>query len=160
MAEAAGGKVTFQLLWKGSRDNFKAATFHSKCDRVGPTVTVILSTKDKVFGGYTSEPWGFDTTGKRAFKYDPTAFVYSLTHKAKCATQKDQQYSIADNSSLGPCFGYGHDIYIGDSCNTYTGNYCAPVTYELPAGADSQTFLAGSYNYTVKEIEVYAVIKQ
>ena len=37
----------------------------------------------------------------------------------------------------------------------HNGNNC----YEIPQGTDN-TFFAGSYNFTVKEIEVYSVIKQ
>ena len=32
-------------------------------------------------------------------------------------------------------------------------------SYALPPGADNNTYLAGSYNFTVIEIEVYQVIK-
>jgi len=163
--ESAGGKVRFELLWKGGQDGFGAAMFHSKCNGKGPTVTVIKSNNDKIFGGYTSESWGFGGSSG-AYKQDATAFIYSLTHKAKCATQKNTGYSIFDRSSFGPLFGSGRDIVISDNCNATTNNCCesqrtnSPYsTYALPSGADN-TFLAGSKNFTVKEIEVYAVIKQ
>ena len=158
VTEAAKGKVRYELLWKGNRDGFYAGTFHSRCNNKGPTVTVILSNNDKIFGGYTSQSW---TNG--GWKQDATAFIYSLTHKAKCATQKNTGYSIYDYSDYGPTFGNGGDIYVADNCNTNTSNYCesqsSSSTYTLPSGADN-TFLAGSLNFTVKEIEVYAVIKQ
>ena len=122
---------------------------------------MIVSNNDKIFGGYTSESWGFGGGG--TYKYDATAFIFSLTHKAKCATQKNTQYSILDYVSDGPTFGGGSDIFVYDNCNTYTGNYCQPnagnSSYALPSGADN-TFLAGSKNFTVKEIEVYKVIKE
>jgi len=155
VVEATKGKVRYELLWKGNRDGFYAGTFHSRCDRKGPTVTVILSNNDKIFGGYTSLSWESRNTG---YTQDTTAFIYSLTRKTKCATQNNS-YSIYDNYNNGPIFGSGRDIYINDNCNTNTGNYCSPNTYALPSGADN-TFLAGSYHFTVKEIEVYAVIKQ
>ena len=149
--------MKFTQLWKGSQDGFGAATFHSKCNSKGPTLTVIKSNNDKIFGGYTSEPW----RSRQDWAQDTTAFIYSLTNKAKCATQKNQ-YSIADHSSYGPIFGHGYDIFIYDNCNATTSNYCesqaSNSTYALPPGADNN-FLAGSKNFTVKEIEVYAVIK-
>ena len=161
VSEAIQAKVKYQLLWQGSTDGFAASTFHTKCNGKGPTVTVILSNNDKIFGGYTSESWGFSPSGG-TWKQDATAFIYSLTHKAKCATQKNSN-SILDNSGAGPVFGHGNDICIYDNCNARTDNYCQSQsgnsTYALPSGADN-TFLAGSLNFTVKEIEVYAVIKQ
>ena len=123
---------------------------------------MIVSNNGKIFGGYTSESWGF-AGSSYAYKYDATAFIYSLTHKAKCATQKNTSYSIQDNGGYGPIFGGGYDICIYDNCNTSTSNFCQPnnpggSSYALPPGADN-TFLAGSYNFTVTEIEVYQVIK-
>ena len=97
--------MKYQLLWQGSTDDYAASTFHSKCNGKGPTLTVVQSDKGNVFGGYTSESWGFGGGG--AYKYDATAFVYSLTHKAKCDKQKEPEYSIHDDSSYGPVFGGG-----------------------------------------------------
>jgi len=154
VVEATKGKVRYELLWKGNRDGFYAGTFHSRCDRKGPTVTVILSNNDKIFGGYTSLSW--ESRGNYA--QDSTAFIYSLTRKVKCATQSGTS-SILDSSNHGPWFGSGYDIGIQNNCNTRSDNGCNPYTYALPSGADN-TFLAGSNNFTVKEIEVYAVIKQ
>ena len=44
----------FELLYRGSRDTFKANIFHQKCDGLGPYVAIIIS-KDfkKIFGGFT-----------------------------------------------------------------------------------------------------------
>ena len=153
--ESIKSNVTFKLLWKGSTDGFGEATFHTKCDKQGPTLTVIKSQHDRVFGGFTSVPW----TGSREYKKDTTAFIYSLTHGGKYAQQRNDD-SICDSSSCGPIFGRAsgyNDIWIQDNCNTHTSNFCvANQTYQLPAGADN-SFLAGSQWYSVKEIEVYAV---
>jgi len=154
----------YQLLWRGSKDGYEASTFHSKCNGKGPTVTVILSNNDRIFGGYTSVSWGYNGTNSSGkYQYDATAFIYSLTHKAKCATQRNQKYSIQDWHVCGPTFGGGFDIVVFDNCNTHSDNYCqtnsGSSSYQLPPGAEN-TFLAGSYNFTVKEIEVYKVIKE
>ena len=160
VSEQTNTKVTFKLLWQGSRDGYTAAAFHNKCNNQGATLTVIVSDKGNVFGGYTKESWGYSPSGG-TYKYDSTAFVYSLTHKTKCARQKNQSYSICDGSGYGPIFGGGCDIIIVDNCNTSNYNYCRPnhsgySSYELPPGADN-TYLAGSCNFYVKEIEVYSV---
>ena len=57
VSEAIGGKVTFKLLWQGSRDGFSASTFHTKCNGQGPTLSIGLSTFPKIFGGFTSQSW-------------------------------------------------------------------------------------------------------
>ena len=155
--ESMNSNVSFKLLWKGSTDGFKAATFHTKCDNQGPTLTVIKSQHDRVFGGFTSVPW----TSSGKCKKDATAFIYSLTHGGKYAQQRNDN-SIVDDCIFGPIFGSAgyYDIYINNDCNKPDYNWCrANQTYQLPAGADN-SFLAGSQYYSVKEIEVYAVTKQ
>ena len=103
--EAVKKKVKFELLWKGTRDGFKASDFHTRCDKKGPTVTVIKSQHDKIFGGFTSESWGFAGSGDPQNKHDATAFIYSLTRKEKYAQQLNSN-SIGDYSDRGPIFGF------------------------------------------------------
>jgi hypothetical protein len=47
----------FSLLWRGSRDGFKATEFHRRCDGPANTLTVILDTRGNIFGGFTPVPW-------------------------------------------------------------------------------------------------------
>ena len=47
----------WRLLFRGSRDGFAAAIFHSKCDNQGPTVTIVKS-GNNIFGGFTELSWG------------------------------------------------------------------------------------------------------
>ena len=43
-----------ELIYRGSRDSFKAAAYHKKVDNEGPYVVLAIS-KDhnQIFGGYT-----------------------------------------------------------------------------------------------------------
>ena len=67
------------LIYRGSRDGFKANKFHELCDNRGATVSIIKSKCGKVFGGYTSASW----TSVRGYKKDERAFLFSLTNKTK-----------------------------------------------------------------------------
>ena len=145
------------MLWKGSRDGFAASMFHSKCDGKGPTLTVIQSTDGAIFGGFTSYSW----CGDGSYHEDKTAFIYSITKGYKCDKQNNT-ISIQCNSDYGPLFGDGHDIAIQNNCDATNENFGTGVrsggsTYQLPSG---ESFIAGTKNFTVKEIEVYSVIKQ
>jgi hypothetical protein len=42
-----------ELLWRGSRDGFKARTFHERCDGRENTLTLIRGTKGNIFRGFT-----------------------------------------------------------------------------------------------------------
>ena len=159
MEESINKQVKFELLWQGSRDGFTAAKFHANCNNKGPTVTVIKSNYDQIFGGFTSESWGFaGSTAKQGVnKKDPTAFIYSLSKEVKCAEQLNDN-SIQDYPGCGPIFGFNGfcDIGIDNNCDKRNNGCWANKTYKLPAGADD-SYLAGSQWFSVKEIEVYAV---
>ena len=146
-------RIKFELLWRGTTDGFGASIFHLKWDNKGTTLTKILSNKNYIFGGYTTQTWA--GTG---YCYDQSAFIYSLTNKTKHNKQKSKSSSIDRYPGYGPRFGL-NDITICDNCNTSNSSYSnGNHTYELPSNCDNKTYLAGSYNFTVKEIEVYSVI--
>jgi hypothetical protein len=89
---------TWTLLYRGSRDGFKASDFHSKCDGPSPTVTVILTTKNFIFGGFTSIAWdssnsfkgdnsqqSFLFSGKDSQNGDPRSFpLVNSSHAIGC----------------------------------------------------------------------------
>ena len=65
---------TATLLYRASRDGWKYADFHSRCDGKGATVTLFRTDDGRVCGGYTSVNW--DSTGN--YRTDAKAFVFSL----------------------------------------------------------------------------------
>ncbi len=56
------------LIYRASRDGFKASQFHAKCDNKPNTLIIIKSTKNNVFGGYTEQSW----SGKVLIKLSKT----------------------------------------------------------------------------------------
>ena len=65
----------FKLIYKGSRDGFNVKDFNSKCDYVGETVSIIQTTQDRVFGGYTNIPW--NSSVSRWVKDQGRSFIFS-----------------------------------------------------------------------------------
>ncbi len=50
----------WRICWRATRDGWAASTFHSKCDRKKPTLTIVQVPNDNksyVFGGYATESW-------------------------------------------------------------------------------------------------------
>jgi len=146
------------LIYRASQDGFEAAKFHAKCDNKPNTLIIIKSTNGNVFGGYTEQTWNHNG----GFKADPNSFIFSLINKLnkpikmKCS----QNHGIYCNSSYGPTFGGGHDLHIDDKSNTNTSSYsnlCHSYTHpDYAYGSnEAKSFLAGSYNFQVSEIEVY-----
>ena len=46
----------FEKCWHAKTDGWEASTFHSNCDEMGPTVTII-QVGNYTFGGYSDVSW-------------------------------------------------------------------------------------------------------
>eukprot|EP00347_Sterkiella_histriomuscorum_P017056 403350831 len=158
LADWLGSQPTYELLYRGTRDGFDSQKFHQKVDGKGPTITIIKSEQNKVFGGYTQIPW----SSQPKFLQDDKAFLFSLTHRSIHKPYQNFQQSIIHDKGMLSAF--GGDLQIHSDCNSYNQESFSMLgsTYSLPAGViqrsqEANTYLAGSQNFRVQEIEVYKV---
>ena len=93
--------------------------------------------------------------------YSSNSFIFSLINKEGLApfksTVKCPKYAIYRDRSYGPTFG-GHEIHISNNANSNTVSYTnfRNRCYPVPSGVQNmQTILAGSYNFTPDEVEVF-----
>ncbi|CAF0815357.1 unnamed protein product [Adineta steineri] len=146
------------LIYKATRDGFSANAFHSHCDNKGPTMTIIQSSNNYIFGGYTSVSWA----SSQKYQNDNAAFLFTLTNPHDIPPTKYNNKSffhgidaIYDDSGSGPTFGNGSDIYISDSSNNINSSYTNfPTTYYDTTGEGNNTF-TGAKNFTTSDIEVF-----
>ena len=87
-------------LYHASVDGGESAIFHSKCDNIKNTLTVIESEGKKRFGGFTTKAW----ESKLAFKDDKWAFLFSLD-KCQIYPYKNDGKAILCSKEYGPNFG-------------------------------------------------------
>jgi hypothetical protein len=84
--------------------------------------------------------------------------LFSLTNKDNqpCKiSQVNTIKSIFCHSGCGPNFG-GNDLHIGDSANTKAGSISnLGNSYHHPQPNQGGSYLAGSYQFQLSEIEVY-----
>jgi hypothetical protein len=155
------GEKKFQLLYRGSRDGFEASTFHGRCNGHFNPVTLILSTNDCIFGGYTPVAW----TSRNSAVSDPSlkSFLFTIRNPHNLPTQifklKQGDYAIYDHSDHGPRFGGGTDLHVADQCrnsNSCWSNF--GHIYENITGIAGNQVFTGVTNFTVQEIEVFEVI--
>jgi len=142
---------TATLLYKGTRDGFKAASFHAKCDNKGPTLTVVESNNSKIFGGFSEVDW--NQSGN--YKNSSNAFLFSVsvTETQKYPVKVTTQAIYCHTDHLAT-FGGGHDFYLIENCNTTGGSY-SNFGHSYNQLGKAKEILAGSYNFSVKEIEIY-----
>jgi sugar-specific transcriptional regulator TrmB len=142
-----------KLLYRGSRDGFGSVDFRQKCDNYQHTVTLVESNFGKVFGGYSDQTWNVTN----AYKPSTKCFLFSLSDQEmyQLINQNNDATAIYCHQNYGPTFGCGHDLNIVNNCNTAAGYANWGNSYETKGKA--KEVLAGAYNFTVKEIEVFAI---
>lgn len=141
-------KCKFDPLYKGSKDGFNIQAFHSKCDKKGPTLTLIKTKETgKIFGGFMDQSWASEDTNINSEK----AFLFSVSNKAKYPPKNPGSQFVSFSAyDTGPNFGDGDLSLYGDFGNEQQG--CYPYTFQYNAND-----LCGGSNFTVDEIEIYAV---
>jgi hypothetical protein len=149
------------LLYRASRDGWKANDFHCKCDEKGDTLTIIKTSEGFIFGGYSDNSWR-----SGSFKSSTRAFLFSIQSYAKLPPTKlnlksgCQYNAIYANFSHGPCFGSGIDLAIGSNGDLKSGFTNLARTYELPFGAWN-TFLTGKHGscnkFDIAEVETFRI---
>jgi hypothetical protein len=150
----------FKLLYRGSRDGFSANAFHEKCDNIPKTLTLIKSTNEYIFGGFIEQTW--DQSGND--KSDPKAFLFSLVNYENRPVKISFGSSLAENgrrshyciTNCGPYFGL-EDLSVLGFCNISSLRFYMHPNNNLES-FDRTTFLAGSNQFDIKDIEVFQKI--
>ena len=148
--------IKFVLLYNNANDSDGTNYFHMNCDGIFPTVTVVLDTSGRRFGGYSTKSWSQSPVGAN-YSRAPNSFIFNLSQKKKY-NLKDQMESSAvyRNNSYGPTFGGGHDLYLANSCKSNNNSYCNKSSYST----ENVNLLGngGQTNFQVSSYEVYQVI--
>jgi len=150
----------WSLLYRGTWDGFESRDFHSRCDGHSNTLTIVKAKGSEfTFGGFTTATWN----SSDGWISDPNAFIFSLTNKDNTPVKMNidpnsHKYAICCHSRHGPKF--GEDITIANNANTTIESWSnLGSDYKHPQYAfetiEAQTFLAGSYEFQLDEIEVY-----
>jgi hypothetical protein len=150
------------LLYRGSRDGFDGQAFHRRCDGNPRTITIIETDRGYIFGGYTPIAWESTT----AYKPDPSlqSFLFTVKNPSNTAPRRfalkseRAQSGIYCRADYGPTFGGGHDFCVGVLGNSSAPNYSNfGHSYNNDTGRPDPSFLTGARDFTIKELEVFAV---
>jgi hypothetical protein len=144
------------LLYRGSLHGFKASDFHSKCDGISKTLTIIKAkTSGNIFGGYTEA-----TLDGTRWKSDKNSFIFSLINSENQPvkmniTNGQEQHAIFSHPTCGPTFGVTGDAFITSANSNLACIYSNLGSIDVFQSEKSKLFLAGSYKFDVEEIEVF-----
>jgi hypothetical protein len=166
------GTTTWKLLYRGTRDGFGAADFHTNCDNKGATVTVAKSSCGYIFGGVTGLAW----SSAGGHVSTNTAFLYGIrTHASPDVATIYKAYRSTDKSmwdarTSGPSFGGGADLHIhtntdadaGDVVTSYSslGDTYTSASTDVNTLNGTNTFgvFTGAFYFDVAEVEVFQLV--
>ena len=130
--------------------------FHNFCDNKGPTLTLVKTTKKKIFGGFTPLNWE-NKPGYYKYNKNDEPFIFPINLMKKYNLINKEKGAIYCNSENGPNFG-GRDFCIdknmrkGDSYANKNSNFLSDNNLELiDEKGDNKKF-------DVEEFEVFKVI--
>ncbi|PRP81201.1 hypothetical protein PROFUN_02035 [Planoprotostelium fungivorum] len=150
------GKKIGERLYKATEHGFQASVFHTLCDGRGPTVVVVQSDNDSLFGGYAEVSWSSEDT----YVASTESFLFALKNPHGITDRfplnsRDRKYTLNCYAGMGPTFG-GRDLVIHDESNTDRSSHCGfPDVYMDTTGKGNLLF-TGAHRFQTKEIEVDA----
>ena len=147
-------------LYQATVDGSDPINFHSKCDNIPNTLTLIKSAGNRRFGGFTTQTW--DKTG---YKSDEYSFLFSLD-KQKIYKCTKNRYAIWTGKNYGPIFGQNLETIIGDTHDLLVQGMGAHTTEFWPnhaydySGDNDALSETGSVqkDISLEEYEVFQVI--
>ncbi|RGB41377.1 hypothetical protein C1646_685618 [Rhizophagus diaphanus] len=138
----------FKLLYRSSRDEFNAASFHRNCNKKGATIWIAkIQDSTQLIGGYNPLDWSGtgwkNTSDSFLFNFNDVNDISSVN----LGYVSDGSRAVYCNSNYGPSMG---DLVCSDSNNweydyLFNGDY---PNIGIPA------------NFTVEGYEVFQVIKK
>ncbi len=160
--------INFYLLFSTDKDGDSSSTFHAYCDGVFPTVTIVLDTLGRKFGGYSTQNWSQSTIGQSCSRA-PCSFIFNLSYIKKYDLIDQLSTSaIYRSNSNGPNFG-GNDLSIASGCTSNTNSFCNKSAYNTGNNPMMMGFIyntennnllgiSGSTNFQVTKYEVFKVV--
>ena len=128
--------------------------FHKYCDNKGPTLILVKTTKNKIFGGFTPLNWSND--GGAIKDFSNQTFIFSLNLKKKFNMINVNNYAIYCSNDHGPEFGncdfrLNKNLKKGISYVNNSCNFLNNKNLELTGGKGEHEC------FEIKELEVYKV---
>ena len=140
-----------KLMYKASSNGDNINSFHDSCLLVQNIVVLILTNKNKCFGGFTRS--GFEIN---KYKYDPFAFLFSLDNKEIYPiSPKYEKMAVNCYEDNFPII-FGSDVYLRDCFFSEKNNIAQEGYYDYSkSGIKGDYKLNGEKFFSVNELEVY-----
>ena len=149
-------EIKIKMIFKMTENGTDGKSFHKYCDNKGPTLILIKTTKNNIFGGFT--PLNWENNGKIKLDESNQTFIFSLDLNKKFDMISVKKRAIQEcGVDSGPIFG---DYDFGFQTNLKNGltyansscNYLSNKNLELTGGNGNKE------DFQTEEVEVYQII--
>ena len=146
-------KIKLNLLFRASRDGDKISAFHKLVDGISPTISLIQTKNNYIFGGFTDHVWDSSSGCVRT----NNTFMFS-SNKNKIYMGKNGGL-IHCTQEYGPWFCGGSGVYQDNYFNSKNSYQWELSTNQGVFEGFSENFelVGGIKNFTVNEVEVFKV---
>ena len=146
-------KIKLSLLFRASRDGDTIKAFHDRVDGISPTISLIETKTNYIFGGFTDHAWD----SKSGCVKTNNTFMFSFNKKKIYIGKNGGQ--IHCTNDYGPWFCGGSGVY-GDNYFKTNNSY----EFELKTNignfdgfTEEFELVGGVKNFMVNEVEVFKV---
>ena len=146
--------ISYELIFRGTRDGRTPKIFHQKCDGTPKTITIIKTIKGLKFGGYIEKEW---KSSGGWIKDDENCFIFSIDlHKIYNPVKgKDKYYFDKDCGPNFAEFGLEDDLFKKSSSNILKkDNANIDFTYF----EKDYEINGGEKEFQAEELEVFKII--
>ena len=146
--------LDFKLIFSMNKHGDKCENFHECCDNQGPTLVLIQTMNNKIFGGFT--PLNWKSSEDKIIDPKNQTFIFSLDLNKKYNLLNINKQAIKTSNNYGPNFG-NDDIQLKKNLREgvcYADSSCSFIVTggtELTGGKGTQE------NFETYECEVYKV---
>ena len=148
-------QIEFEKIFDMNINGNLSKDFHNYCNNKGPTLTIIKTTKNKIFGGFT--PLNWDNNGRNKVDKDNQTFLFSLDLLKKYDLIDKNKTAIYCCKGYGPYFG-GRDFSIeknmkkGETYSNRDTNFINNNNLDLTGGKGNNEY------FEIDNFEVFKVL--
>ena len=148
--------ISFNLLYRASRDGDNTQTIHNKCDSKKNILFILLTEQNNIIGGYSQIGW--ETRNNYEYPIDNKSFLFSISKKKIYPAIEGKNKVCWISNDYGLCF-YNS---IGMNSKFMTGQNCwifSPICSYFSNLSSNTELNRGQLNQTnyfkLLECEIY-----
>ena len=147
--------IRFEKIFIMNKNGSSSKDFHKYCDNNGPTLTLIKTINNKIYGGFT--PLNWDISGVDKIDENNQTFIFSLSSMKKYDMINKDKSAICCNREYGPSFGASDFCILsnmkkGETYANEVTNFLSNNNLELTGGEGNNEY------FDVDNFEVLKVL--